>query len=122
IKIESGNVLIIIEGLTMYLQQDDVSEILKIISDNFRHCTVFVEIMPPTSVENVREISVEETDSQFTWGVQNGQELLKLNSDFEWIRDVNLFDGMNKFKPITKLFTWIPFIRRKMDYIAVLKK
>ncbi|WP_405294674.1 class I SAM-dependent methyltransferase, partial [Methanobrevibacter sp.] len=47
IKIESGNVLIIIEGLTMYLQQDDVSEILKIISDNFRHCTVFVEIMPP---------------------------------------------------------------------------
>ena len=53
----------------MYLKQSDVSEILKIISDNFRHCTVFVEIMPPTSVENVREISVEETDSQFTWGV-----------------------------------------------------
>jgi O-methyltransferase involved in polyketide biosynthesis len=122
IKVDSGNVLIIIEGLTMYLQENDVSDILKIISDNFRHCTVFVEIMPPCSVENVKEISIEETDTQFTWGVQKGHELLKLNPDFQWIRDVNLFDGMNKFKPITRLFTWIPFIRKRMDYIAVLKK
>jgi len=106
----------------MYLQENDVSKILKIISDNFKHCTVFVEIMPPCSVENVKEISVEETNSQFTWGVQKGHELLKLNSNFQWICDINLFDGMNKFKPITKLFTWIPFIRKRMDYIAVLKK
>ena len=122
IKIDSDNVLIIIEGLTMYLQENDVSKILKIISDNFKHCTVFVEIMPPCSVENVKEISVEETNSQFTWGVQKGHELLKLNSNFKWVCDVNLFDGMNKFKPITKLFTWIPFIRKRMDYIAILKK
>ena len=122
IKVDSGNALIIIEGLTMYLQENDVSEILKIISDNFKHCTVFVEIMPPCSVENVKEISVEETDSKFTWGVQKGNELLKLSPNFRWIRDVNLFDGMNKFKPITKLFTWIPFIRKRMDYIAVLEK
>ena len=122
IKIDSDNILIIIEGLTMYLQENDVSKILKIISDNFKHCTVFVEIMPPCSVENVKEISVEETNSQFTWGVQKGHELLKLNSNFQWICDINLFDGMNKFKPITKLFTWIPFIRKRMDYIAVLKK
>ena len=78
--------------------------------------------MPPVSVENVKEKSVEETNSKFIWGVKEGSELLRLNSNFAWIKDVNLFDGMNKFKPITRLFTWIPFIRRKMDYIAVLKK
>ena len=47
IKIESGNVLFIIEGLTMYLQEKDVSDILKIINGNFMHCTIFMEIMPP---------------------------------------------------------------------------
>ena len=122
IKIESGNVLFIIEGLSMYLQEEEVSDILRIISDNFMHATVFMEVMPPVSVDNCKEISVEETDSKFTWGVQKGHELLKLNSNFRWIRDVNLFDGVNRYQPITKLFTWIPAIRNRMDYIAVLEK
>lgn len=122
IKIESGNLLFIIEGLSMYLTEKDNKDILKIIADNFRRCTVFVEIMPPVSVENVTEKSVEETDSKFIWGVQKGSELVKLNSAFRWIRDVNLFDGMNKFKLAFRLFTWLPFLRRKMDYIAVLEK
>jgi len=122
IKIDSGNVLFIIEGLTMYLEEKDISNILKIINDNFKHCTIFVEIMPPVSVKNTKEISVEQTNSKFTWGVQKGHELLKLNSNFKWIHDVNLFDGMNIYKPIVRLFTWLPFIRKRMDYIAVLKK
>ena len=117
-----GDVLFIIEGLTMYLNQGDVSDILNIIDENFKNCTIFVEIMPPTSVENVKEISVEETDSKFTWGVKKGNELTKLNSAFNWIRDVNLFDGANVYKPIFRLFTWIPNIRNRMDYIAVLEK
>ena len=122
IKIESGNVLVIIEGLTMYLQEKDVSDILKIISDNFMHCTVFMEIMPPSSVKHTKEISVEETNSEFTWGLQKGHELLNINPNFKWIKDVNLFDGVNKYKPIFRLFTWIPMIKNRMDYIAVLEK
>lgn len=122
IKIENGNTLFIIEGLTMYLNENDVSSILKIIDDNFRHCTIFMEIMPPGSVKHTKEISIEETDSEFIWGLQKGHELLNINPNFKWIKDVNLFDGVNKYKPITRLFTWIPPIRNRMDYIAVLEK
>ena len=122
IKIESGNVLFIIEGLTMYLQEKDISDLLNIINDNFRHCTIFMELMTPGSVKNVKEKSVEETNSEFTWGVQKGYELLDINPNFKWIRDVNLFEGLNVYKPIFRLFTWIPFIKNKMDYIAVLEK
>ena len=122
IKIESGNVLLILEGLTMYLQENDIADILNIINNNFMHCTVFMELMPPASVKKTKEISVEETNSKFTWGVQKGYELLNINPNFKWIRDVNLFDGVNKYQPITKLFTWIPMIRNRMDYIAVLEK
>ena len=118
----TDDVLFIIEGLSMYLTEEDNKRILDIIDENFKSCTVFTEIMPPVSVENVKEKSVEEMDAKFIWGVQNGFELLKLNSNFKWIKDVNLFDGMNVYKPFTKLFTWIPFIRNRMDYIAVLEK
>ena len=118
----TDDVLFIIEGLSMYLTEEDNKRILDIIDENFKSCTVFTEIMPPVSVKNVKEKSVEEMDAKFIWGVQEGHELLKLNSNFKWIRDVNLFDGMNVYKPFTKIFTWIPFIRNRMDYIAVLEK
>ncbi|ADC47352.1 methyltransferase [Methanobrevibacter ruminantium M1] len=118
----SGDVLFIIEGLTMYLTEVENKQILDIIDENFKSCTIFTEIMPPVSVENVKEKSVEEMDAKFIWGVQDGFELRRLNPRFNWVKDVNLFDGMNVYKPITKLFTWIPFIRRRMDFIAVLEK
>ena len=122
-KIESSeDILFVIEGLTMYLIEEDNKKILDIIDENFKSCTVFTEIMPPASVKNVKEKSVEEMDAKFIWGVKKGYDLLKLNSNFKWIKDANLFDGMNVYKPITRLFTWIPFIRNKMDYIAVLEK
>lgn len=105
----------------MYLSEEDNKRILDIIDENFKSCTVFTEIMPPVSVKNVRRKSVEEMDAKLIGGVQKGNELLKLNSNFKWIKDVNLFDGMNVFKPITKLFTWIPFIRNRMDYIVFWK-
>ena len=118
----NGDILFIIEGLTMYLTEEDNKKILDIIDENFDSCTIFSEIMPPISVKNTKEKSVEETNAKFIWGLEKGHELLKLNPNFKWIKDVNLFDGMNVYKPITKLFTWIPFIRSRMDYIAVLEK
>ncbi len=122
IKISGGNLLFIIEGLTMYLNEKDVSDILKVIDDNFKHCTVFVEIMPPVSVKNTKEKSIEDTDAKFIWGLKKGSELLRINPNFKWIRDVNLFKGVDAYKPIVRLFSWIPLIRNRMDYIAVLEK
>ncbi|MBR5504072.1 MAG: class I SAM-dependent methyltransferase [Methanobrevibacter sp.] len=122
-KIESGeDILFIIEGLTMYLKQNDVKKILNIIDDNFDSCTIFVEIMPPIAVRNTKEKSVEETNAKFIWGLKKGYELRKLNSNFNWIMDVNLFDGLDIYKPMYRIFSWIPFIRSRMDYIAVLTK
>lgn len=60
------DMLFIVEGLTMYLSENDVSEILSIIDDNFDKCTVFMEIMPPISVENTKEESIEDTNTKFT--------------------------------------------------------
>ncbi|MEE3490513.1 MAG: hypothetical protein VZR10_06570 [Methanobrevibacter sp.] len=118
----NGDLLFIIEGLTMYLTEHENREILKIINDNFNSCTIFSEIMPPVSVENTKEVSGEETNSEFIWGLKKGIELLRLNRNFRWVKDVNLFDGVNVYKPVFRLFTWFPLLRKRMDYIAVLEK
>lgn len=122
-EIESdGDLLFIIEGLTMYLKEEENKKILNIIDDNFDSCTVFSEIMPPVSVENTKEVSVEETNSEFIWGLKKGSELMRLNSNLKWVKDVNLFDGVNVYRPIFRLITWFPLLRKRMDYIAVLEK
>lgn len=113
------NVLFILEGLVMYLSQEDMKKILDIIDNNFKSATVFVEMMPPYDFD-VK--SVEETDAKFSWCVEKGDELERLNPNFKWIEDRNLFEGVTVYKPITKLISWIPSFRRKMDYISVLKK
>ena len=117
-----NDVLFIIEGLTMYLNQKDVMDIINIIDENFDKCTVFMEIMPPISVKNTKEESIEDTDAKFIWGVEKGYELTKFNPNFKWIKDVNLFDGVNIFKPHYRIFTWLPMLRKRMDYIAVFDK
>ena len=117
-----NDVLFIVEGLTMYLNQDDVKDIINIIDANFDECTVFMEIMPPVSVKNTKEESIEDTDSKFIWGLEKGHELTKFNGNFKWIKDVNLFDGVNVYKPHYRIITWLPQLRKRMDYIAVLKK
>ena len=121
IKIRN-DVLFIVEGLTMYLTQKDVEDIIYIIDSNFDKCTIFMEIMPPISVKNTKEASIEDTDSKFIWGVEKGHELTKLNPNFKWIKDVNLFDGVNVYKPHYRIVTWLPLLRKRMDYIAVLEK
>ncbi len=116
------DVLFIIEGLTMYLKQSDVEDIINIIDDNFDRCTVFMEIMPPISVENTKEESIEDADAKFIWSVEKGRELTKFNHNFKWIKDVNLFDGVNVYKPHYRILTWLPLLRKRMDYIAVFEK
>lgn len=47
IKEKNVPVLVIIEGLTMYLSEADVQRIFAVISGRFQQATVFVEIMNP---------------------------------------------------------------------------
>ena len=48
-------VIVIIEGLTMYLSEEDVKKIFSIISKRFERVTVLVETMNPTMVKRMKE-------------------------------------------------------------------
>lgn len=67
-KISEQNVpvLIVIEGLTMYLNAKDVQQIFKVISSRFSKATVFVETMNPMIVKRFKERSIEGSHAKFT--------------------------------------------------------
>ena len=123
-EIEEQNtpVLIIIEGLTMYLSEVEVQRIFAVISSRFPKATVFAEIMNPMVVKRFKEKSIEGSNAKFTWGVKDGQVLASLLPDFQFIEEHSLTEGMAAFVPIYKLLDKLPAVRKISNRIIVLEK
>ena len=122
IKEQNAPVLIIIEGLTMYLNAKDVLQIFTVISNRFSKVTVFAETMNPMIVKHFKEKSIEGSNAKFTWGVKNGSTLAALLPDFRFMEEHSLTEGMAEFVPIYKLLGKLPAVRNISNKIIVLKK
>ena len=119
---EDSPVLVIIEGLTMYLSESDVKRIFAVVADRFNKATVFVETMNPMIVKHFKEKSIEGSHAKFTWGAKNGRMLAGLLPDFQFVEEHSLVEGMAVFVPIYKLLGKFPFVRNISNKIIVLGK
>ena len=119
---QNAPVLIIIEGLTMYLSEADVRRIFEVISNRFSEVTVFVETMNPMIVKRFKEKSIEGSHAKFTWGVKDGSALAALLPDFRFAEEHSLTEGMAEFVPVYKLLGKLPAVRNISNKIIVLKK
>ena len=122
IKEKNVPVLVIIEGLTMYLSEADVQRIFAVISGRFQQATVFVEIMNPMIVKRFKEKSIDASNAKFVWGAKNGAAFAKLMPDFQFREEHSLTEGMAAFAPIYKLLDKLPFVRNISNKIIILDK
>ena len=123
-KIEYDNepVLVIIEGLTMYLTEADVQKIFRIIDERFLKATVLVEVMAPFVVKNIKEKSIDKSHAKFTWGIKNGKLLADKLPAFTHIADHSLAEGMAVFVPIYRVLKHVPMIADMSNKIVILRK
>ena len=119
---QGAPVLVIIEGLTMYLSEADVQRIFEVIAGRFDNVTVFIETMNPMVVKNFKEKSIEGSNAKFTWGVKNGAALVKLLPGFRFREEHSLTEGMAQFVPVYKLLDKLPAIRNISNKIVVIGK
>lgn len=115
-------VLVVIEGLTMYLSEADVKQIFSVIAGRFGTATVFVETMSPMVVKRLRESSIEGSHAKFTWGVKNGEALAALLPDFRFAEEHSLTEGMAVFAPVYRVLGKLPAVRNISNKIVVLEK
>ena len=115
-------VLIVIEGLTMYLNAKDVQQIFAVISSRFSQATIFVETMNSMIVKRFKERSIEGSHAKFTRGIKNGKALAELLPGFRFIEEHSLMEGMVAFVPIYKLLDRLLAVRSISNKIVVLKK
>ena len=116
------NVLVIMEGLTMYLCEKDIRKIFSIIEKSFQKVTIMVETMSPFVVKHVKEKSIEGSNAKFTWGVENGTELQKIVPNFSILQEVSLVEGMKELMPVYCVIGKIPAVRNISNKIIVLEK
>lgn len=119
---ENEPVLVIIEGLTMYLTERNVQQIFAILDKRFQKAVVFVETMSPFVAKHIKEKSIEGSHAKFSWGIKSGRQLQKLVPSFRSVKDVSLVEGMKVFQPIYRVLGRIPFIRNLSNQILVLEK
>lgn len=117
-----GRTLVIVEGLVMYLTQEDVKKILSIISGRFPRVEVITETMNPWVVKHMKEKSIEATKARFTWGIRSGKELERISPEYIWVRDVSFVEGMKAIMPVYHLFGWIPAVKNISNKLVVLRK
>lgn len=122
IRYQDEPVLVVVEGLTMYLEEEDVKQIFHIICEKFKAATVFVETMSPFVAAHVKERSIQGSQAKFTWGVKNGKKLQKLIPEFYNQKDVSLTEGMKVFCPAYKVLGKIPFVRNLSNKILVMEQ
>ena len=116
------NILVIIEGLTMYLYEKDIRKMFSIIDKSFQKVTVMVETMSPFVVKHMKEKSIEGSNAKFTWGVKNGTELQRIVPGFSVQQEVSLVEGMKKLMPIYCVIGKIQIVRNISNKIIVLEK
>ena len=115
------NVLVIIEGLTMYLCEKDIRKMFSIIEKSFQKITVMVETMSPFVVKHVREKSIEGSNAKFIWGVKNGTELQKIVPKFSTSQEVSLVEGMKELMPVYRVIGKIAAVRNISNKIIVME-
>lgn len=115
-------VLVIIEGLSMYLQKTDIQQIFRILDLRFLHATVFCEVMSPWVVRHVKEKSIEGTSAKFTWGISSGAELAAIVPGWQSVEDRSLAEGMKVLTPAYHVLGKIPLVRNVSNKILVLEK
>ena len=116
------NVLLIIEGLTMYLCEKDIRKMFSIIEKSFQKVTVMIETMSPFVVKHVKEKSIEGSNAKFTWGVKNGKELQRIIPAFSVRQEVSLIEGMKELMPIYHVIGKFPIVRNISNKIIVMEK
>ncbi|ORX63474.1 polyketide synthesis O-methyltransferase [Anaeromyces robustus] len=87
------DILVIVEGVFMYLTEADIKKFINIIQSNYKKVFALIEINPTIVVNNSKyHDSVKETSATFKWGIKYGKDLEKLDKGIKYLEEWNYFD------------------------------
>ena len=118
----SRHVLVIIEGLSMYLEQDEVRALMDIIAVRLPGATVLIEVMPRLFQKYGRERSVEDAGARYTYGCSSAAEFHRRAAPgFTLLHDVPFTSTIARYHPVLAPLVRLPLVGRLSERIVVLR-
>lgn len=99
----NDNVLIVAEGLTMYLEQSEISELLEKISNKFKSVYLIFDAYSKRGVKLSKiKNPVNQMEAQIKYGFNNVEEFLMLNDKLEHLQTHLIKQKANNLKIMRK--------------------
>tara|TARA_Y100001954_G_scaffold141235_2_gene150511 strand:+ start:10827 stop:11651 length:825 start_codon:yes stop_codon:yes gene_type:complete len=111
--------IIIIEGLTMYLDEEKIKKFFSILNKYFSHYSLILDFMSPFLIKKEWMMPVmEQFDVNFTWGASSPEEFCKYEPRLKIKDSLGFMDGFRHQVFKTPLFN----ILRKKKNLVLLRK
>ena len=111
--------IIIVEGLTMYLDEEKIKKFFSILNKYFSHYSIILDFMSPFFIKKEWMMPVmEQFDVNFTWGISSPEEFYKYELRLKVKDSLGFMDGLRHQVFQTPFFN----ILRKKKNLALLRK
>lgn len=103
IETDNLNILIVAEGLTMYLSEDEIQQLLAGINQRFGNATILFDAYSKQAVKSSKiKNPVNQMSANIKWGMNTPEDFNKLNPNLEFIREYLIKHKDNNLKGMTK--------------------
>ncbi|MFV0518830.1 MAG: class I SAM-dependent methyltransferase [Lachnospirales bacterium] len=98
---KKNEILIIMEGLSMYFTEEEVKDFINMTKEAFPNCTILIELLSEFSWKNQKtHDTLKYTTAVFKWGVKEARELEILCPYAKLIDEWNYTPIMKQFSPV----------------------
>lgn len=108
-----AHVLVLSEGMTMFLTEDEMKGLVKLLADRFPGCEFIYDAITPFQVKRAgRFDTFAKTSGQWRWGVWTGRELLAWDPRIEFVKEESVFERHRRRWRWLRLPLAIPWFAR----------
>ncbi len=103
IDTNNQSILIVAEGLTMYLTEEELKQLLNGINSRLGSATIVFDAYSKQAVKSSKlKNPVNQMNASIKWGMNTPSDFTKLNKNLEFIREYLIRNKENNLKGITK--------------------
>ncbi len=116
------DVLVIMEGVLMYFEKEEVKTAFDVINKHFNKATIISELMCKKATKmSSKHDTIKHTNATFKWGVDHGSEITDMFDNLMLLDEVSFNEEMKKYSIRGFLFAHLPGIKNMNDRMATFK-
>ncbi|MEI0699158.1 class I SAM-dependent methyltransferase [Brachyspira intermedia] len=115
-----GTVIIISEGVLMYIEENYIKELIEKLSENFINSHFIFDTIPTISAKNTKlHETVKETAAVFRWGLDIPSDIEKLSSHIRFINSYNYADYFKNRWGLMAILRHLPFVKNMINFNTI---